>query len=56
MFDAGNVNATAIGGAHVLSFYSGKAPDTAVLVSVTPAPTAARDRGHAARDFSSPGR
>jgi hypothetical protein len=39
-FDAGNVNATVIGGAHCLSFYSGKAPDTAVLVSVLPAPTA----------------
>jgi hypothetical protein len=39
-FDAGNVNATATGGVHCLSFYSGKAPDTAVLVSVLPAPTA----------------
>ena len=37
-FDAGNVNATTIGGTHYLSFYSGKAPDTAVLVSVIPAP------------------
>ncbi len=38
--DAGNVNATVIGGTHYLSFYSGKAPDTAVLVSALPAPTA----------------
>ncbi len=39
-FDAGNANATAIGDTHYVSFYSGKAPDTAVLVSVFPAPTA----------------
>ncbi|HQX49774.1 MAG TPA: sialidase family protein [Planctomycetaceae bacterium] len=39
-FDAGNVNATVIGDTHYLSFYSGKAPDTAVLVSEFPAPTA----------------
>lgn len=38
--DAGNVNATAIRGTHYLSFYSGEAPDTAVLVSVLPAPSA----------------
>ncbi|MCE5237820.1 glycoside hydrolase [bacterium] len=38
--DSGNVNATAIGSAHVLAFYSGKAPDTAILVSALPAPTA----------------
>ena len=38
--DSGNVNATAIKGTHYLSFYSGKAPDTAILVSVLPAPTA----------------
>jgi hypothetical protein len=31
--DAGNVNATAIRGTHYLAFYSGKAPDTAVVVS-----------------------
>ncbi|HEY1051557.1 MAG TPA: hypothetical protein VGE39_17415, partial [Prosthecobacter sp.] len=37
-FDAGNVNATFIGGTHYLSFYSGKAPETAVLVSPLPAP------------------
>jgi hypothetical protein len=36
--DAGNVNATVIGDTHYLSFYSGKAPDTAVLVSVLEAP------------------
>lgn len=39
-FDAGNVNATAIKGTHYLAFYSGEAPDTAILVSVLPAPTA----------------
>ena len=41
-FDAGNVNATAIGRTHYLSFYSGQAPDTAILVSVLPAPTAGK--------------
>lgn len=39
--DSGNVNATSNRGAHYLAFYSGKAPDTAVLVSALPAPTAA---------------
>jgi len=39
-FDAGNVNATTSGGTHVLAFYSGKAPDTAILVSALPAPAA----------------
>ncbi len=38
-FDAGNVNATAINGTHYLSFYSGAAPDTAVMVAAQPAPT-----------------
>lgn len=38
-FDAGNVNATFIGDTHYLSFYSGKAPETAVLVSPLPAPS-----------------
>jgi hypothetical protein len=38
-FDAGNVNATVIKGAHYLAFYSGKAPDTAILVSAVPAPS-----------------
>lgn len=41
-FDAGNVNATTIGATHYLSFYSGQAPDTAILVAVLPAPTAGR--------------
>lgn len=45
MFDAGNVNATVIGDTHCLAYYSGKAPDTAVLVSVIPAPGASRDDG-----------
>ena len=39
-FDAGNANATVIGDMHYISFYSGKAPDTGILVSVLPAPTA----------------
>lgn len=38
--DAGNVNATAIRGAHYLSFYSGEAPDTSILISVLEAPIA----------------
>ena len=42
-WDAGNVNATFIGDTHYVSFYSGKAPDTAVLVSALPAPTAGVD-------------
>lgn len=37
-FDAGNVNATAIGGTHYLSFYSGKGADTSVLALSMPAP------------------
>jgi hypothetical protein len=36
--DAGNANATAIKGTHFVSFYSGKSPNTAILVSVLPAP------------------
>lgn len=38
--DAGNANATAIADTHFVAFYSGKAPDTGVLVSVLPAPIA----------------
>jgi len=37
-WDSGNANATAIGGSHYVSFYSGKAPDTAVVVSEFAAP------------------
>lgn len=37
-FDAGNVNATFIGGTHYLSFYSGKGTETSVLVTALPAP------------------
>ena len=37
-WDSGNVNATVVNGAHALAFYGGKAPDTAVFVSVIPAP------------------
>ena len=43
-FDAGNANATALKGTHYVAFYSGKAPDTAVLVAVLPAPS--RSNGH----------
>jgi hypothetical protein len=39
-YDAGNANATATGDTHYVSFYSGKAPDTGILVSALPAPTA----------------
>jgi len=39
-FDAGNVNATPLGDTHCLAFYSGKAPNTAILVSAIPAPPA----------------
>jgi len=39
-FDAGNANATAIGDTHFVSFYSGKAPDTSVVVSEIAAPAA----------------
>lgn len=37
--DAGNANATAIRNTHYVAYYSGKTPDTAILVSVLPAPT-----------------
>ena len=39
-FDAGNASATVINGTHYVSFYSGAAPDTSVLVTDVPAPTA----------------
>ncbi len=38
--DSGNANATVIGDTHYVSFYSGKAPDTAVVVSEVLAPEA----------------
>ena len=38
--DAGNANATVIGKTHFVAFYSGKAPNTSILVSVIPAPPA----------------
>jgi len=38
-FDSGNANATAIRDAHYVAYYSGEAPDTAVLVTEVPAPT-----------------
>lgn len=37
-YDAGNVNATVIKDTHCLSFYSGQAPNTSVMVSEVPAP------------------
>jgi hypothetical protein len=39
-YDAGNANATVIGDTHYVSFYSGKAPDTAVVVLEIAAPAA----------------
>lgn len=39
-FDSGNANATFIGDTHYIAFYSGKAPDTSVLVAEHPAPKA----------------
>ncbi len=39
-YDAGNVNATAINGAHYLTYYSGKKPDTTVLVLELASPSA----------------
>jgi hypothetical protein len=38
-WDSGNANATVIGDTHYVSFYSGKAPETAVMVSELPKPT-----------------
>tara|TARA_R110002096_G_scaffold26518_17_gene81812 strand:+ start:695 stop:1045 length:351 start_codon:yes stop_codon:yes gene_type:complete len=37
-WDSGNANATVIGDIHYVSFYSGEAPDTDVVVSEVPAP------------------
>jgi len=38
-WDSGNANATVIGDTHYISFYSGEAPDTSVVVSEHAAPT-----------------
>jgi hypothetical protein len=38
MWDAGNVNVVASKGVHYCAFYSGNAPDTAVLLCAVPAP------------------
>lgn len=38
-FDSGNANATVINNKHYVSYYSGKAPDTSVLVTEIPTPT-----------------
>lgn len=46
MIDAGNVNATVIGRTHYLSYYSGKDPDTAVLVIELPAPIEDETNAH----------
>jgi len=40
-WDSGNANATVIGDTHYVSFYSGQAPDTAVMLSKLPKPTVA---------------
>lgn len=40
-WDTGNSNATVIGDMHYVTFYSGKAPDTSVLMSELPAPSPA---------------
>jgi hypothetical protein len=48
-YDAGNANATVIGDKHYVSFYSGKAPDTGVFVSVVQAPA----RGNSSRSVES---
>lgn len=37
-FDSGNANATVSNNKHYISFYSGKAPDTSVMVTEIPAP------------------
>lgn len=37
-WDSGNANATVIGGTHYVSYYSGKDPDTAVMVLALPDP------------------
>lgn len=41
-WDSGNANATVVGDTHYVSFYSGEAPDTSVMVSEIPAPKPAR--------------
>ena len=38
-WDSGNVNSTVMGANHYVSFYSGKAPDTAVMILEIPEPT-----------------
>jgi hypothetical protein len=43
-FDSGNVNATVVGDTHYATYYSGKAPDTAIMVSAHPAPAATKAR------------
>lgn len=37
-WDSGNVNATVIDGIHYCAFYTGKAPDTSVVIAAVPAP------------------
>ncbi len=44
-WDSGNANATVIGDTHYVSFYSGKDPDTSVMVLEIPEPTAGDGRG-----------
>ncbi len=55
-FDAGNVNATVIGRTHHLSFYSGKAPDTAVMCASLPASRPSADPANPSREQQEQGR
>ena len=48
-WDSGNANATVIGDTHYVSFYSGEAPDTAVLVSEIPAPMTGNSHSNSSR-------
>ena len=43
-WDSGNANATVIGDKHYVSFYSGQAPDTSVMVLELPEPVEEADR------------
>ncbi|QDV12165.1 BNR/Asp-box repeat protein [Rosistilla oblonga] len=53
-WDSGNANATVIGSDHYVAFYSGEAPDTSVLVSEIPAPTASNSRSSGSRPGTDP--
>ncbi|WP_417739271.1 sialidase family protein [Rosistilla oblonga] len=53
-WDSGNANATVIGSNHYVAFYSGEAPDTSVLVSEIPAPSASNSRSSGSRPGTDP--